>query len=90
MAACDSSGRVPDDDCQATAHTSVVMDTDKSPSGGSPAMPAGEAVDLIELRLRVSGTELLEGVVGPADAAGIRFHGWVELMSAVETLRRVE
>jgi hypothetical protein len=42
----------------------------------------------IELRLVISRTEQLEGTVGPRQSAGTPFHGWVELMSAVEALRR--
>jgi hypothetical protein len=42
----------------------------------------------IELRLVISRTEQLEGTVGPRQSAGTPFQGWVELMSAVEALRR--
>jgi hypothetical protein len=42
----------------------------------------------IELRLVITSTEQLEGTVGRRESAGTPFHGWVELMSAVEALRR--
>lgn len=42
----------------------------------------------LELKLVLNSGEPLEGTLGPYGSAGTSFHGWVELMSAVEIFRR--
>lgn len=54
---------------------------------GRPELSRRSDPDL-ELKLVLNSGEPLEGTVGPYGSAGTSFHGWVELMSAVETFRQ--
>jgi hypothetical protein len=50
------------------------------------ASNAGQAL-LLELRLR-PGEPISGWVCHPGDPPGLAFHGWIELMIALQTLRR--
>lgn len=55
----------------------------------SPGTQAGEAGpgEWLVLELVISSPQPLSGQVGPAGALHrIRFHGWIDLMSAIHTL----